>query len=665
MGRVFLVIGLLLPFFSSGQGFIRGPFLQSATQSSIIIKWRTSSLFAYELKIGEKADSLFSFKTAKSALDNEVLIDKLRPNTKYYYSISNKETGTVSAFFYTLPEKSSKQKMQFAIFGDCGTGTPKQLDVFSAVKNYFGDEKIDGMLLLGDNAYYYGFDKEYQEKFFPIYQSLLQKTVLWPTPGNHDYADRAWPNNLGEKPDYFNIFTLPTEGQSGGLASKTEAYYSYDVGNIHFVSLDSYGQVHGQRMSDLLSEQAKWLEADLKQNSQDWIVVYFHHPPFSKGSHDADKEPELTAIRTNLVPIFDKYNVDLVMTGHSHSYERSYLLKGFTETSASFSFSKHALSSSSGKYNGSANSCPYVKAKTGTVYMVAGTAGWTGKTTEGYPHKAMHYSTSSETGAVILEVENNRLEAKYLSSQGILLDNFIMLKDVNKNADYRISCGEVLSLKTSWQGDVFSKSNTSFSLDSLVLDTLFIVKDKNACLTDTFKIYVDPFSIPKASSNSPVLETQNLTLLSFFEGKGILDWLGPNNFSSKVTNPVLENIDERNSGTYKLAASYKSCISETQLDVEVIPLLGRRNERKNQTITVYPNPTNGQIKINITPPKTDKYQIELYTLSGQLRYSETVNLSENTINSLEINLTKLKDQNALILKVKNAFYSEDKLISIY
>jgi acid phosphatase type 7 len=655
----------LLTFSSFGQNFLRGPYLQSTTQTSIIVKWRSNSKSNFDVKIGQKSDSLYLYKSVKPTVDNEVLIDKLQPNTKYYYSISNEETGSVSSYFFTLPKKASKQKMQFAVFGDCGTGTPKQVEVFNAVKNHFGNQKIDGMLLLGDNAYYYGFDSEYQEKFFPIYQSLLQKVAVWPTPGNHDYADRAWPNNLGEKADYYSIFTLPTEGQSGGLASKSEAYYSFDVGNVHFISLDSYAKENGYRMSDLLGKQALWLEADLKQNTQDWTVVYFHHPPYSKGSHDADKEPELTAIRTNLVPIFDKYNVDLVMTGHSHSYERSYLLNGFTETSENFSFPKHALSSSSGNYNGTANSCPYVKSDAGTVYMVAGTAGWVGATTEGFPHKAMHYSTSSETGAVILEVENNRLEAKYLSSDGKVLDNFIVLKEVNTTTEYTISCGEKLSLKISWQGDVFVNSNTTFSLDSLKADTVLIVKDKNMCLADTFKIFVKPYPIPKASSNSPVLETQKLTLLSSFEGQGNLSWSGPNNFVSKINNPIIENVNLSNSGIYKISASYKSCFSSNQIEVEIIPLLGISNEINGNRIEVFPNPTFGQIKIKVTPPISDSYQIRLFNLSGKLLHSEQMFLQSQQSNEIEINLMKVTDEKTLILKIENNSFSESKMISIF
>jgi hypothetical protein len=100
--------------------------------------------------------------------------------------------------------------------------------------------------LLGDNAYENGLDAEYQSNFFNIYQGSLTKNhVLWPSPGNHDYA-----NNSARQADhniaYYDVFSLPTNGQAGGIASNTEAFYSYNYGNIHFVALDSYGWETGQ-----------------------------------------------------------------------------------------------------------------------------------------------------------------------------------------------------------------------------------------------------------------------------------------------------------------------------------------------------------------------------------------------------------------------------------
>jgi len=74
-----------------------------------------------------------------------------------------------------------------------------------------------------------------------------------------------------------------------------------------------------------------WLRQDLAATSQTWIIAFWHHPPYSKGSHDSDNpitDPELVQMRQNVLWILDEGGTDLVVTGHSHSYERSYLLNG-------------------------------------------------------------------------------------------------------------------------------------------------------------------------------------------------------------------------------------------------------------------------------------------------------------------------------------------------
>ena len=93
---------------------------------------------------------------------------------------------------------------------------------------------------------------------------------------------------------------MPTEGEMGGLASGTKEYYSYNFGNIHFVALDSYGLDEGKyRLYDPQSTQYKWLINDLEANKGKslWTIITFHHPPYTKRSHDSNAEPELVAVR--------------------------------------------------------------------------------------------------------------------------------------------------------------------------------------------------------------------------------------------------------------------------------------------------------------------------------------------------------------------------------
>ena len=73
---------------------------------------------------------------------------------------------------------------------------------------------------------------------------------------------------------------------------------------------------------------AQWLKADLEKTKAEWLIAYFHHPPYTKGSHDSDKEEQLIEMREHIMPILESGGVDIVFTGHSHIYERSMLIDG-------------------------------------------------------------------------------------------------------------------------------------------------------------------------------------------------------------------------------------------------------------------------------------------------------------------------------------------------
>src|SRR5204863_983437 len=79
-----------------------------------------------------------------------------------------------------------------------------------------------------------------------------------------------------------------------------------------------------------------WLQGDLGANTKVWTIAFWHHPPYSKGSHDSDIDTELVEMRANALPILENYGVDLVLCGHSHSYERSFLLDGHYGSSSTF-----------------------------------------------------------------------------------------------------------------------------------------------------------------------------------------------------------------------------------------------------------------------------------------------------------------------------------------
>jgi hypothetical protein len=206
----------------------RGPYLQKATQSSIIIRWSTDSLCDSKVNFGGSKWGLnSSVIKADSTTDHSIEITGLDTNKVYFYSVGT-EAGMLAGaterhYFETLPAKGSVDDYTFIALGDAGTGFQGQKDVKNALLNYSGNH-YDGVLLLGDNAYQSGTQLEYQNKFFDsIYYEIFENTVIWPAPGNHDYYGASIP--LTPTAPYFDIFDCPTQGECGGVPSGLEQYY--------------------------------------------------------------------------------------------------------------------------------------------------------------------------------------------------------------------------------------------------------------------------------------------------------------------------------------------------------------------------------------------------------------------------------------------------------
>jgi 3',5'-cyclic AMP phosphodiesterase CpdA len=284
--------------------------------------------------------------------------------------------------------------------GDAGTRTASQRAVRDAFYSANAGRHTDLWLMLGDNAYETGTDAEFQGAVFNMYPQTLRTSVLWPTLGNHDAAGST---SFVDSYPYFRIFTLPKNGEAGGVASGTEHYYSFDFGNIHFICLDS--QTANRSTNGPM---ATWAAADIAATTAEWIIAFWHHPPYSKGSHDSDAETQLIQMRRNLLPILEAGGVDLVLSGHSHSYERSFLIDGHYGKSGT-------LTSAMIRDGGSGRDPnPYTKpegngGRQGTVYTVAGASGQI----SGGPlnHPAMSLSLNV-LGSLVIDVMTNRMDVK-------------------------------------------------------------------------------------------------------------------------------------------------------------------------------------------------------------------------------------------------------------
>jgi hypothetical protein len=270
---------------------------------------------------------------------------------------------------------------------------------------------------MGDMAYPDGTDREFQLTFFDIYQPTLCNTVCWPTMGNHEgHTSRG---KLGFGP-YYDAYVVPTAAEAGGVASGSEAYYSFDIGNAHFICLDSH---------DLNREptgaMAQWLVADLEQAQGDWLIAYWHHPPYTKGSHDSDREDQLVEMRTHIMPILESGGVDLVLSGHSHIYERSMLFDGAYSTPTTAE--GVILDDGDGDPNGDG---AYHKSQglhphEGTVAIVAGHGG-AGVSRKGT--MPIMRQIIVEHGSAILDIEGDTLTGTMINKEQVRRDLFSIVK---------------------------------------------------------------------------------------------------------------------------------------------------------------------------------------------------------------------------------------------
>ncbi len=450
--------------------FARAPYLQFSTTNSIYVVWRnegpinpvvrfgkslnrlggevseisdaTGTGIVVRASLGTNSESIPSKWRSLRTDENlklrklhsapigtfqyEARLTGLEPDTKYYYAVydGKKRLTPVdeSYSFKTMPAAGTRRPVRFWSLGDGGTGRKEQMDVFQAMLDVTKAEKrpLDFWLHLGDMAYGTGRDTEFQARFFESYESALRSSVCWPTMGNHEGYTSKGNQGQGIGP-YYDAYVVPRYAEAGGLASGTEAYYSFNYANIHFICLDSHDQ---ERKPD--KAMAKWLKADLEKAKADWLVAFWHHPPYTKGSHDSDKEKDLQEMRQYLMPIVESGGVDLVLAGHSHIYERSMLIDGVYGSTNSVA-ENNVLDDGDGdpEGDGAYRKSRGIHPHEGTVAIVAGNAGASISRKGTVP---IMKRTLAEYGSVIIDVDGDTMTGRMINRSGKVRDLFSIVK---------------------------------------------------------------------------------------------------------------------------------------------------------------------------------------------------------------------------------------------
>ncbi|MEN8147281.1 MAG: metallophosphoesterase family protein [Campylobacterota bacterium] len=392
----------------------RQPYLQKQTQESVVVKWQTPQEEIGCVQYGQ-VELTEKECEADAVKYHRVEINGLQKGTEYLYEVesSSLTIDNGGRRFKTLTDDENMLQ-RIWVLGDSGKYNKVQQAVRKAMKSHLNSHEVDTWLMLGDNAYRSGSQEQFNKGLFNAYPDTLKQNALWAVIGNHDA--RRWA--------FYDIFEFPVEGESGGVASGSETYYSFENGNVHFVMLDS----ETENLS-AGSDMAEWLEKDLAANTKLWTIVLFHHPPYSKGSHDSDSyydsRGRMVNMRDNFLPILEKYDADLVLTGHSHTYERSLLSHKHYGYSDTFDAAEHVVQDDAHEYKKCSEKVPFG----GTVYNVAGASSENqhGVNPFDVKHPMLPISFFS-SGSLLITVEKEKMNVEFVMGDGEILDHYAIEK---------------------------------------------------------------------------------------------------------------------------------------------------------------------------------------------------------------------------------------------
>jgi predicted phosphodiesterase len=191
----------------------------------------------------------------------------------------------------------AEKSLRFAVIGDTGTGGRPQYEVGERLTESHEVFPFEFVLMLGDNIYGGERPQDFAKKFELPYKALLDlKIPFYASLGNHDD-----PNQRFYKP--FNM-----DGQR---------FYTFEKDGVRFFALDS---------NYMDQTQQEWVEKELSTSKNTWKIAFFHHPLYSSGARHGSE----VDLRTVLEPLFLKYGVSVVFSGHEHFYERLKPQKGIT-----------------------------------------------------------------------------------------------------------------------------------------------------------------------------------------------------------------------------------------------------------------------------------------------------------------------------------------------
>ncbi|MEE8106227.1 MAG: metallophosphoesterase [Planctomycetota bacterium] len=353
---------------------LRGPQIAQAQESSIVVAWRSDVPVVGAITC---SSGLRLVDDAPST-EHVFTLTGLDADTRYDYALEHDDVVVSDGHWLWTAPRDGSGSVRFAVIGDCGADSDAQREVAAGM--VLSDPDL--VLITGDIVYPHGEEEKLDSAYFVPYRELIQCIPFYPAIGNHDVrTDNGDP--------ILNSVYLPRNPVDG-----SERCYSFDRGPVHFVALNSTQDLSPGTL------QGDWLADDLAANTQAWTVIYLHYPPYSSSDHGSD-----LTVRAALVPLCDRYGVDIVFTGHDHVYERTHPLADSVVVD----------SDPNGDYVDPA----------GTVFVVTGgggkslyTAGWSEFTAASVA--AYHH--------VVVDIADDVLELQAIDRQGVVLDSMTLTK---------------------------------------------------------------------------------------------------------------------------------------------------------------------------------------------------------------------------------------------
>ncbi|MBM2813255.1 MAG: hypothetical protein HW421_17 [Ignavibacteria bacterium] len=291
----FLILFAIHPSYSK---ILLKPYLQVPSNNGVCVMVESDSKepvtvqFGSNTSYGKEASSSAFLETGAepASFVHRIFINGLPPNSVCHYrSIQGSDT-TSDSYFKTCGMPG--EPLKFAVMGDCRSG--KDLHARIA-KGILKNEPLFS-IYTGDLCFDRSYEKWKSEFFLPEELELSSRVPFCNSPGNHE----GWTNNT-------KAFTQAPQSSSG-----SQEYYSFDIGDVHFIIISTENKCCKD------CPQYKFIEEDLKASKKPWKIAAFHESAYCYGGHGNNNM--MKKVSENL---FEKYGVQLVVTGHSHFYQHN------------------------------------------------------------------------------------------------------------------------------------------------------------------------------------------------------------------------------------------------------------------------------------------------------------------------------------------------------